>query len=226
MVAGLGLLLAGGTTVADSVPQARAEFPPLLIAQAGEVDPDGGPGRVFGDRAEASPPGRPDESRGGATTLREGIREIARATATRFGVDPLLVEALIWVESSVRPGAMSAGGARGLMQLVPGTAERFGVEDALDPAQNIEGGVRYLSWLLRSYTGSVPIALAAYNAGEPAVDRHGGIPPYAVTRTFLQRVLTRYREAGGESAPRFEAPLAAGSRSRAADEECRPVGLP
>ena len=226
MVAGLGLLLASRTAGADRVPQARAEFPPLLIAQAGAVDPGDGPGRESGDRAEASPPGSSDESRGGAATLGEGIREMVRATATRFGVDPVLVEALIWVESSVRPGAMSAGGALGLMQLVPGTAERFGVEDALDPAQNIEGGVRYLSWLLRRYNGSVPVALAAYNAGEAAVDRHGGIPPYAVTRTFLQRVLTRYREAGGASAPRFEAPLAARSRSRAADEECRPIGLP
>lgn len=226
MVVVVGLLLTGAATVAEPVSQAGSEFPTLLISQAGKVDPDGGLRPLFEDRTEVSAPDGPGDLEGPTTSLREDIFEMARRIATGFGVDPLLVEAVIWIESSVKPGAVSAGGARGLMQLRPRTAERFGVEDALDPTQNVEGGVRYLRWLLDRYCRSVPLALAAYNAGETAVDRHAGIPPYTVTRTFLHQVLTRYREAGAKWAPPLRFPVTAGSRSRTADEECRPIDRP
>ncbi|MCB1389517.1 MAG: transglycosylase SLT domain-containing protein [Rhodobacter sp.] len=112
-------------------------------------------------------------------------------------VSPALALAVISVESSGRSGAVSHAGARGLMQLIPATAERFGVADALDPAQNIRGGVAYLDWLLGEFGGDVVLALAGYNAGEGAVRRAGGVPPYAETRDYVPRVLAAWNIARG-----------------------------
>ena len=113
------------------------------------------------------------------------IREISM----RHGVDPRLVESVIRAESAFNPTAVSRTGARGLMQLMPQTAAMLGVRDSFDPRQNIEGGVRHLRYLLDRYPGNVPLAVAAYNAGEGAVDSHRGIPPYAETQQYVQRVL-------------------------------------
>jgi soluble lytic murein transglycosylase-like protein len=123
-----------------------------------------------------------------------GLRALAAKVALRHGLDPDLVLAVVGVESAFRPEAVSPKGAQGLMQLMPDTAAALGVEDALDPATNLDAGVRHLGSLLTLYGGDVARALAAYNAGEGAVARHGGIPPYRETRAYVRRVLERYRE--------------------------------
>ncbi|MFT3762113.1 MAG: lytic transglycosylase domain-containing protein [Pseudoxanthomonas sp.] len=123
--------------------------------------------------------------------------EIANA-AREFGVEEAVVRAIIHAESAYRPNAVSRVGAQGLMQLMPATARRFGVSDAFDAGQNIRGGVQYLAWLLKRYQGDLTLAAAGYNAGEGAVDRHGGVPPYQETQRYVQRVAQlaqRYRGA-------------------------------
>jgi membrane-bound lytic murein transglycosylase B len=118
-------------------------------------------------------------------------QEILRATVgTR--VSPALVLAVISVESSGRANAVSSAGAAGLMQLMPATAERFGVADRLEAAQSIQGGVAYLDWLLGRFGGDPILAIAAYNAGEGAVDSNGGVPPFAETRAYVPKVLAAW----------------------------------
>lgn len=112
-------------------------------------------------------------------------------------VSPALALAVIAVESAGRPRAVSHAGAQGLMQLIPATAERFGVRDAFDPAQNIRGGVAYLDWLLGEFEGDAVLALAGYNAGEGAVRRNNGVPPFAETRDYVPRVLAAWQVARG-----------------------------
>lgn len=110
------------------------------------------------------------------------------AAAREFGVEEAIVRAIIHAESAYNPLALSRAGAQGLMQLMPGTARRFGVSDAYDASQNIRGGVQYLSWLLKRFNGDLTLAAAGYNAGEGAVDRYGGVPPYSETQRYVQRV--------------------------------------
>ena len=107
-------------------------------------------------------------------------------------LSPTLLLAVISVESAGRIDAVSPKGAQGLMQLMPATARRFGVRDPLDPAQNIAGGARYLSFLLDMFDQDAVLALAAYNAGEGAVTRHGGVPPYPETRNYVARTLAGF----------------------------------
>jgi len=121
--------------------------------------------------------------------------EIARASRD-FGVEEAVVRAIMHAESAFNPNALSRAGAQGLMQLMPATAARFGVVNAFDPEQNIRGGVEYLAWLLKRFKGDLTLAAAGYNAGEGAVQRHGGVPPYAETQRYVVRVGTlaeRYR---------------------------------
>ena len=119
---------------------------------------------------------------------------IERASRTH-GVDVALVHAVISAESAYNPGAVSRAGARGLMQLMPDTARRFGVQNIMDPAENIHGGVRYLRVLLTLFKGNTELAVAAYNAGENAVIRYGHrIPPYAETVNYVPKVLGFYRK--------------------------------
>jgi soluble lytic murein transglycosylase-like protein len=112
--------------------------------------------------------------------------------AVRHGVDPVLVRAVIQVESNFDPRCVSHKGARGLMQLMPETAKRYGVRDLFDVEQNIRGGILYLADLLEMFPNDVSRALAAYNAGENAVIRNSGIPPYEETMTYVKRALTVY----------------------------------
>jgi soluble lytic murein transglycosylase-like protein len=127
------------------------------------------------------------------------MRTLIRSAADRYGVDARLVEAIIAVESAFDPGAVSPKGAMGLMQLMPGTADRYAVDNPFDPMQNIAGGIRYLRDLLVRFQGDLQWALAAYNAGETAVDMHRGIPPYQETRTYVRKVLQHY----GHPTPRI-----------------------
>lgn len=125
-------------------------------------------------------------------------RQEIDATSKAFGVDSALVRAVIHAESAYRSNAISRAGAQGLMQLMPATAMRFNVRDPFDAAQNIRGGVQYLSWLLKRFGGDIDLALASYNSGEAAVDKYNGVPPYDETRTYVSRVkalTARYRSA-------------------------------
>jgi soluble lytic murein transglycosylase-like protein len=122
--------------------------------------------------------------------------EVLKATIGT-SVSPALVLAVIGVESAGRTDALSHAGAQGLMQLIPATAARFGVTDALDPAQNIRGGVAYLDWLMTHFDRDPLMVLAAYNAGEGAVRSNGGVPPYAETRDYVPKVLAAWQVAQG-----------------------------
>ncbi len=122
--------------------------------------------------------------------------EILKATIGT-NVSPALVLAVIGIESAGRADAVSSAGAQGLMQLIPATAERFGVTDAKDPAQNIRGGVAYLDWLMGEFDRDPLMVLAAYNAGEGAVKANAGVPPYAETRDYVPKVLAAWQVAQG-----------------------------
>jgi hypothetical protein len=127
---------------------------------------------------------------------RDGAEKLVREAAERHHVDPALVRAVIETESNWNPSARSHKGAIGLMQLIPTTAQRFGVNDAFNPKQNVDAGVRYLKTLLERYNGNLDLALAAYNAGEGAVDRAHGVPSYRETRNYVQRVQDAYFRPG------------------------------
>lgn len=112
-------------------------------------------------------------------------------------VSPALVLAVITVESSGKADAVSGAGAQGLMQLMPATAERFGVTDSLAPSQNITGGVKYLNWLMQEFDRDPILVLAGYNAGEGSVRKHAGVPPFAETRDYVPKVLAAFQVAKG-----------------------------
>lgn len=118
---------------------------------------------------------------------------IIRSAAQTYSVSEGLVKAIMHTESSFNVNARSPVGAQGLMQLMPATARRFNVANAYDPTQNIHGGVKYLSWLLKRFNGNTHLALAAYNAGEGNVDKYGGIPPFRETQDYVRRVMSRYQ---------------------------------
>lgn len=122
----------------------------------------------------------------------EQFRELINRTALRHGLHPELVHAVIGVESNFNPNAQSKKGAQGLMQLMPATAKRFGVSNPFNPADNIDGGTRYLRYLLDLFGGDKRLALAAYNAGENKVLAVQGVPPYRETRNYIAKVLRRF----------------------------------
>ena len=136
------------------------------------------------------------------TTARKDLELMVQQWAPQYSVDPALVMALIAAESNFNPKAVSPKKAQGLMQLIPATARRFGVDNALNPAQNIEGGVKYLKHLLALYSGDVRLALAAYNAGEGAVAKYSGrIPPYPETQNYVYQVGKKLGEARRAAEP-------------------------
>ncbi|MEO8371699.1 MAG: lytic transglycosylase domain-containing protein [Candidatus Solibacter sp.] len=132
-----------------------------------------------------------------------GIDEAVQRIAVQQSLPPQLLHSVIKVESNYNPHAISNKGALGLMQLIPSTARRFGVNDAFNPVQNIEGGAKYLRYLLDLYGENYPLALAAYNAGEGAVAKYGGVPPYAETQNYVisvRRHLERAKKAADAKA--------------------------
>jgi soluble lytic murein transglycosylase-like protein len=124
-----------------------------------------------------------------------GIDEAVLQIAAEQALSPQLIHSVIKVESNYNPHAISNKGALGLMQLIPATARRFGVTDVFNPVQNIQGGAKYLRYLLDLYNNNFPLALAAYNAGEAAVARYGGVPPFAETRNYLTLVKRELEQA-------------------------------
>lgn len=130
----------------------------------------------------------------GMEISRKHIEVWVRLIAPEFDINPELVLHIIATESAFTNSALSAKNAQGLMQLIPSTAKRFGVTDVWDPVQNITGGVSYLNWLMRYFDGNVQWVLAAYNAGESAVKRYGGIPPYRETQRYVRRIINNYQK--------------------------------
>jgi soluble lytic murein transglycosylase-like protein len=128
----------------------------------------------------------------GISSRQAPFQNLIQTLSSQYGVDPDLVSAVIQQESNFNPQAVSSSGAQGLMQLMPETARSLGVVDPLNPAQNMEGGVRYLKTLLEKFNGNIPLALASYNAGPGAVQKHGGIPPYKETQQYVRKILATY----------------------------------
>jgi hypothetical protein len=124
--------------------------------------------------------------------------------ARKFNVDAALVSAVIKAESNYNPKVVSRKGARGLMQLMPATAKRFGVSNSFDPVANIYGGTKYLRWLLQTFEGNADLAVAAYNAGEGNVWKYEGVPPFRETREYIRRI-ARHFHASAASAPALAA---------------------
>jgi hypothetical protein len=178
-------LLASGQTLKLDAHRSEAELLVLVLKGGGEVHLPPAAVRGF----------VPDEvlDEVGSAPAGTDLVGLVEQAARRHGLDPALVLAVVSVESGFRPEAVSPKGAQGLMQLMPRTAASLGVEDALDPEQNLDAGVRHLEMLVRLYGGDLTRALAAYNAGQGAVARHGGVPPYRETRAYVRRVLARYR---------------------------------
>ena len=172
-----GLLLAAGASLAQAAP-------PFALTSVVRADPASG--RLVRSLVAVSRPAPAPDAK--------ALQLIATRTARHYEVDPLLVDSVIHVESGYNPLAVSPKGAMGLMQLIPSTARRFGVTNPFDPKENIEGGVRYLKYLQGLFRDD-RLALAAYNAGEAAVARHGWIPPYPETQNYVYQVGKRYGQA-------------------------------
>jgi hypothetical protein len=159
-----------------------------LLSDGGRATRSGG---VSQPRFAAGGSGRQYTSITREHPARGRVAQMVRRLAPEYRLDPNLVLAVIEAESNFNASARSPKNAQGLMQLIPETAERFGVRNVWDPEQNIRGGMAYLRWLMGYFDGDLQRVLAAYNAGEGAVDRYDGIPPYAETRNYVRRILTR-----------------------------------
>jgi soluble lytic murein transglycosylase-like protein len=176
---------------ADEIVTVRDENGRKIFINTGETRATGGWNVSVPPRVKA----------GNAAVPTPEISNLVEQTANRLQVDPQLVHAIIKVESEYDPKAVSNKGAMGLMQLIPETAQRFGVENPFNPKDNIEGGVSYLKHLLDLFGGDLPLSLAAYNAGEGAVQRSGGIPSYTETQDYVRKVTNVYQHAAGNKAP-------------------------
>lgn len=149
--------------------------------------------------APASSPRTAPSARLASANVPSSYLEMIDSACNRHGVDPSLVHALVKVESDFNPFALSRKGAMGLMQLMPETALTMNVKDSFNPTENIDGGVKYLKYLIDRYEGNLSLALAAYNSGETAVKKWGTIPPFKETQNYVQKILNIYN--GGTTSP-------------------------
>jgi soluble lytic murein transglycosylase-like protein len=183
------------------------------------------PTRWTGESNVSAPLGNATALRGYTTGSAE-IDGYLIKSGTSNGVDPLLLYSVMHQESSFKQRAISPKGARGLMQLMPGTAMRYGVTNIFDPRQNIEGGARYLRFLLNHFDGDVRLALAGYNAGEGAVEKHGWrIPPYAETQEYVRRISRRYSLLQDPSAALYARPVSPTQLTRLQTKEPAPLAI-
>ncbi len=148
---------------------------------------------VLPDEYPRLKPAPPPPAIAEAPALMDDIPTMITVLAERYGVDPKLAHAVVRVESNYKPRAVSPKGARGLMQLMPATAQQYGVDDSFNPEENLEAGLRHLRGLLDRYRNDVRTALAAYNAGVFAVARYGGVPPYRETQDYVRRIMALAR---------------------------------
>jgi hypothetical protein len=147
-------------------------------------------------------------------------------SSRRYAIDPLLIYSQMHQESTFKSRAMSPKGARGLMQLMPGTAHRFGVENIWDAKQNIEGGVKYMRWLLDMFGGDLNLALAGYNAGEGAVMKYGNqIPPYRETQEYVRRISSRYNMISNPQYVESARPVSSAIASKLEQKKSRPLSI-
>lgn len=185
----LGWMYVNGRGVPRDAPTGGALL--ALAAKQGHVQAQNVLVLIGGVKGKLPDCMRDDPEAGGfyLTPERRRITTIVKQWAPKYQVNPLLALAIITAESNFNTAAVSPKNAQGLMQLIPETSARFKVRDAFDPVQNVRGGLAYLRWLLAYYRGNITLVAAAYNAGEKAVDRYRGIPPYAETRAYVQRVM-------------------------------------
>jgi soluble lytic murein transglycosylase-like protein len=173
----------------------------MEIGSDGSVTTFSGPTQFLTSGARPLLPPKPAAQQGRAMRLPSpAVAQAIEAASARHRVDPKLAEAVAWRESGFNTAALSPKGAQGVMQLMPATAAALGV-DAGDPLANIEGGVDYLSRLIRRYGGDLTRTLAAYNAGPGAVERYRGVPPYAETIAYVNAVLGRLNQNGAAWGP-------------------------
>jgi soluble lytic murein transglycosylase-like protein len=165
-------------------------------------------------------------SLGGYTTGNATVDSFIVESGTRNSVDPLLLYSIMHQESTFKPRALSNKGASGLMQLMPGTARRFGVSSIWDPRQNVEGGARYMRFLLNMFSGDVNLALAGYNAGEGAVMKYGNrIPPYNETQEYVRRISKRYALIRDPLSARYAYSLSGNQLASAQRKESAPLSM-
>jgi soluble lytic murein transglycosylase-like protein len=192
-------------------PRGGSTISPVTASGPGfrRSNPEASPDAAFSSSAVLSPPGFSAQRTAATSVIDQRLDRIVRDAAARHDVDPALVKAVISTESGWNPQAVSRKGAVGLMQLIPGTAQRFGVNNSFDPAQNVEGGTTYLKALLDRYNGDLSMSLAAYNAGEHAVDLHGGVPAYRETQQYVRKVTDAYfRPGSGRNSTQWSPPKA------------------
>lgn len=224
------------TVVAVAAPAARAEYVVLRNGQRLHVSSY----ERRNDQVELRLDGGVVSVRAGDVTLIEPeefvpvahplpkappMDQLVEAAARRYGVDSELVTSVIAVESNFNPKAVSPRNARGLMQLMPETAERLGVTNVFDPVQNVDGGTRFLRSLLDRYQYDLVLALAAYNAGPDRIEQYRGVPPFAETISYVRQVRREYQRRKSVSAARKETEMRASAHTAKSGKNKRQTGL-